>query len=84
MAHGRSELLDQAIARLSGLVREEQDRAAIEILANLCSEEEWVLVVASEPYQQWLAAQSEELNAGPGRSEAHLATQVCTSDCNRA
>ena len=62
MSRSRSELLDQAILRLVGLPLGEQDRAAIEILADLCSEEEWVLLVASEPYQKWLAAQSAKIS----------------------
>jgi len=57
MGRIRSLLLDEAIVRLVGLPPEEQDRIAIEILADLCDEEEWVLVASSEPYQRWLAAQ---------------------------
>jgi hypothetical protein len=70
MAQTSSELLDQAITRLRGLSPREQDRAAIEILANLSSEEEWVLIVASEPYQRWLAAQSEEMNRSGSNAAA--------------
>ncbi len=36
---------------------EEQDMTAIEILAQICSEEEWIHVAASEPYKKWQAAQ---------------------------
>ena len=57
MGQIRSELLAQAISRLTKLTPEEQDVAAIEILAVVCPEEEWVLIVASEPYQKWLASQ---------------------------
>ncbi|MGO9172954.1 MAG: hypothetical protein ACLP7P_13465 [Rhodomicrobium sp.] len=69
MGRNRSELLDQAILRLVDLPRSEQDRIAIEILADLCSEEEWAVVVASEPYQTWLAAQPDE---EPERNHASL------------
>ncbi len=65
MAYVRSELLNQAIARLANLAAEQQDRYAIEILADLCSEEEWVLIVASEPYQKWVETQSREISAAP-------------------
>ena len=71
MGQNRSELLDQAILRLVDLSRSEQDRIAIEILADLCSEEEWAVVVASEPYRAWLAAQLDEK---PGRERASLST----------
>jgi hypothetical protein len=56
----RSELLAQAISRLTKLAPEEQDVAAIEILAVVCPEEEWVLIAASEPYRKWLASQREK------------------------
>jgi hypothetical protein len=39
MNQTRSELLDQAILRLVSLPLAEQDRAAIELLADLCPEE---------------------------------------------
>jgi len=55
----RTELLDQAIMRLVSLPLDEQDRIAIEILADVCPEEEWALLAASEPYQKWLAQQPE-------------------------
>jgi hypothetical protein len=61
MAQIRSELLDEAILRLVDLPPDEQDRIAIEILAELCSEEEWARVAASEPYQKWLESQPEKL-----------------------
>ncbi len=60
MGRSRTELLDQAIMRLVSLPLDEQDRIAIEILADVCSEEEWALLAASEPYHKWLAAQPEE------------------------
>ncbi len=60
MGRIRTELLDQAIMRLVSLPLDEQDRIAIEILADLCSEEEWALLAASEPYREWLAAQPEK------------------------
>jgi len=52
MGQIRSELLAQAISRLTQLTPEEQDIAAIEILALICPEEEWILIAASEPYQK--------------------------------
>jgi hypothetical protein len=70
MSQTRSELLDQAILRLVGLPPGEQDRVAIEILADLCSEEEWVLLVASEPYQRWLAAQQTKIEASLSKPAA--------------
>ena len=73
MGQNRSELLDQAILRLVDLPRGEQDRIAIEILADLCSEEEWAVVVASEAYQTWLAAQPGE---EPEINHASLSTPV--------
>ena len=60
MGQVRSELLAQAISRLMKLTPEEQDVAAIEILAVVCPEEEWVLIVSSEPYQKWLASQGKQ------------------------
>ena len=42
MGQIRSELLAQAISRLTRLTPEEQDIAAIEILAVICPEEEWI------------------------------------------
>ena len=59
MGQTGSELLGQAILRLMKLTPEEQDVAAIEILAVVCPEEEWVLIAASEPYRKWLASQAE-------------------------
>lgn len=59
MGQIRSELLAQAIARLEKLAPEKQDVAAIEILAVVCPEEEWVLIAASEPYRKWLTSQRE-------------------------
>ncbi len=43
MTQQRSELLEQAIAELSSLPLEEQDRFAAEILAELASEAEWIV-----------------------------------------
>ena len=63
MGQTRSELLDLAIVRLVESPREEQERLAIEILAALCSEEEWALIAASEAYRKWLARQPD---AGKG------------------
>ncbi|MFY9641499.1 MAG: hypothetical protein WCD20_10200 [Rhodomicrobium sp.] len=60
MGRTRTELLDQAIIRLVNLPLEEQDRIAIEILADLCSEEEWILLATSEAYQNRRAAQPEK------------------------
>ena len=60
-----SELLAQAISRLAKLSPEEQDVAAIEILAVVCPEEEWVLIAASEPYRKWLASQAERPPQAP-------------------
>ncbi len=60
MGEVRSELLAQAISRLTQLPPAEQDVAAIEILAVICPEEEWVLIAASEPYQKWQASQLEK------------------------
>jgi hypothetical protein len=68
MTQIRSELLDQAILRLVSLPIAEQDRAAIEILSALCSEEEWILLAASEPYQRWLAGQ--QANASTGTTDS--------------
>ncbi len=60
MGQIRSELLAQAISHLTQLTAEEQDVAAIEILAVVCPEEEWVLIAASESYQKWQASQREK------------------------
>ncbi len=73
MAQIRSELLDEAILRLVDLPPDEQDRIAIEILAELCSEEEWAQVAASEPYRKWLASQPER---EPGKESAGLTDPV--------
>jgi len=70
MSHIRSDLLNQAIERLAQLPAEEQDRCAIEILANLFSEQEWVILVASEPYQKWLDAQAGQIDPAAARSVA--------------
>jgi hypothetical protein len=74
MRQDRSELLDLAIARLAGLPPEEQDRVAIEILADVYPEEEWALLVTSEAYGKWLTKQPESqtglAHAGPGAGEA--------------
>ena len=64
----RTELLDHAIMRLVNLPPQEQDRIAIEILADLCSEEEWALMAASEPYHRWLASQPENKHERLGAS----------------
>jgi hypothetical protein len=79
MSQMHSELLSQAILRLSLLPRSEQDRFAIEILAGVCSEEEWILFVASEPYQTWLEAESGQLNGTHGeplKSKLHMPAQI--------
>jgi hypothetical protein len=60
MGEIRSELLAQAVARLSRLPPAEQDVAAIEILAMICPGEEWVLIASSESYQKWQASQPEK------------------------
>ncbi len=73
MGQIRSELLDLAIIRLVDAPRHEQDRLAIEILADLCSEEEWALVAASEAYGNWLAAQPEKQTEKPA---ARIASPV--------
>jgi hypothetical protein len=68
MSPTHTELLDHAIMRLVDLPPEEQDRMAIEILADLCSEEEWALLAASEPYHDWLATQPENKPQKSGAS----------------
>jgi hypothetical protein len=73
MGQVRSELLTQAISRLVKLTPEEQDVAAIEILAAVCPEEEWVLIAASEPYQKWLATQAKR---PPAAALASLSMRV--------
>jgi hypothetical protein len=57
----RSELLEKAIAKLSSLSLEEQDRFASEILADLADEGNWDRLFASEASQNWLAKQAEEV-----------------------
>lgn len=61
MTQQRSELLEQAIAELSSLPFEEQDRFAAEILAELASEAEWDRLFASDASQSWLAAQAQKV-----------------------
>jgi hypothetical protein len=73
MGQIRSELLAQAISRLTRLTPEEQDIAAIEILAVICPEEEWILIAASEPYQKWQASQRENK---PGATLGSLSARV--------
>ncbi len=73
MGQIRSELLTQAISRLAQLTPEEQDVAAIEILAAVWPEEEWVLIAASEPYQKWQASQQEKR---PEPARASLSARV--------
>lgn len=73
MGQIRSELFELAIARIAELPLEEQDRLAIEILADLCSEEDWIILTASEPYQKWLAAQPKQ---PPHVAHASLSTPV--------
>jgi hypothetical protein len=73
MCPARTELLDHAIVRLVALPPQEQDRIAIEILADLCSEEEWALLAASEPYHNWLASRPENK---PEKSGASLLSPV--------
>jgi hypothetical protein len=57
MSDIRSELLAQAISRLAKLPLVEQDMTAIEILAQICSDEEWIHVAASDAYKKWQAKQ---------------------------
>ncbi len=52
MTQQRSQLLEQAIAELSSLPLEEQDRFAAEILAELASEAEWDRLFASDASQR--------------------------------
>lgn len=73
MGQIHSQLLAEAISRLLKLPPEEQDVAAIEILAVICPEEEWVLIAASEPYQKWLATRQE---IQPETTLASLSAQV--------
>ncbi|MFZ1108092.1 MAG: hypothetical protein WAN43_07090 [Rhodomicrobium sp.] len=61
MTQQRSELLEKAIAKLSSLPLEEQDRFASEILAGLADEANWDRVFASDASQNWLAKQAEEV-----------------------
>jgi hypothetical protein len=53
-------LLEKAVAELSNLPDEEQDRYAAEILATLSADAEWDRLFASEASQKWLAAAAEE------------------------
>jgi hypothetical protein len=66
MGQIRSELLAQAISRLSKLPVEEQDMTAIEILAQICSEQEWIHVAASDAYKKWQAKQPDTRPAAMG------------------
>ncbi len=59
MGQIHSQLLAEAISRLLKLPPEEQDATAVEILALICSQEDWVLIAASEPYRKWLALRQE-------------------------
>jgi hypothetical protein len=61
MTQQRSQLLEQAIAELSSLPLEEQDRFAAEILAELAGEAEWDRLFASDASQSWLAAQAQKV-----------------------
>jgi hypothetical protein len=61
MTQHRSELLEKAIAELSNLPLEEQDRFAAEILAELADEAKWDRLFASEASQNWLAAQAQKV-----------------------
>lgn len=60
MTQRRSELLEKAIAELSNLPLEEQDRFAAEILAELADEAIWDRLFISEASQSWLAAQAQK------------------------
>jgi hypothetical protein len=80
MSQIRSELLNQAILRLASLPLAEQDRAAIEILADICPEEEWVLLVASEPYQRWLATQTADIGADTSKPAPKLGFSAGTTN----
>jgi hypothetical protein len=61
MTQHRSELLEKAIAELSNLPLEEQDRFAAEILAELADEAKWDRLFASDASQSWLAAQAQKV-----------------------
>jgi hypothetical protein len=64
MGQVRSELLDLALSKLTKMPVEEQDETAIEILAQICSGQEWIIVAASEAYKKWQAAQPDTRRAG--------------------
>jgi hypothetical protein len=57
MSQVRSELLALALSKLAKMPVEEQDVTAIEILAQICTEQEWIHVAASEAYKKWQASQ---------------------------
>ena len=88
MGRTRTELLDQAIIRLVNLPLEEQDRIAIEILADLCSEEEWILLavrprpikIGERPSRKSVAKRS-SLKVRHCRTEAAAAEAACLH-CN--
>lgn len=61
MTQHRSELLEKAIAELSSLPIEEQDRYAAEILAELADEAKWDRLFASDASQKWLSAQAQKM-----------------------
>ena len=61
MTQQRSELLEKAIAKLSSLPLEEQDRFASEILADLADEANWDRIFASDASQSWLSKKAEEV-----------------------
>jgi hypothetical protein len=78
MTQRRSELLEEAIAELSSLPLEEQDRFAAEILAELADEAKWDRLFASEASLSWLAAQAQKLR---GRdNEGELTPIACDLD----
>jgi len=60
MTRHLTNLLEKAVAELSNLPDEEQDRYASEILATLSADAEWDRLFASEASQKWLAAAAEE------------------------
>lgn len=83
MGRTRTELLDQAIIRLVNLPLEEQDRIAIEILADLCSEEEWIcslrprpIKIGERPSRKSVAKRS-SLKVQHCRTEAAAAQAAC-------
>ncbi len=74
----RSELLEKAIAELSGLPLEAQDRFAAEILAELKDEARWDELLSSEASQKWLAKQAQEVRRQ--EKEGKLTPLNCGAD----